>query len=154
GDEDAAAGAGRRVAVEGVALERQGTALVVDAAAGGGGVAVFDDRGGDGETIAGVEDGSAVVGAAAGERQAADGDVESAGTGHVKEAAGVIAAEGEQAGPRSLDGEALVDSDLTGAEGDGLAVQRRVEGDDIAGGGGGNHGAQSAGRAVVEGAGD
>src|SRR5262249_24201975 len=72
----------------------------------------------------------------------------------VEDARGVVAADGELAGTRALDDKVLGDVDLALGKRDGLSVERRIEDDDVAGRGGSNLGAERAGGAVVEGAGD
>src|SRR5262249_21398203 len=109
GLEDAGA-AGRRVGVDGHAIE--------------------------GEVGAGAQDGAAIVdpGVAAAERQAGDAHIE-VGDADVEEARQVVAVDGDDAGPGAADVHRVGDRDLAAGQGDG-AGQPGGE-DDVVGAGGG-----------------
>src|SRR5262249_24605793 len=55
-----------------------------------------------------------------------------AGAIHLEDARERVAADGQLAGARSLDGQVLVKDKVSAGQGDGLAVEARIEGDGVA----------------------
>jgi hypothetical protein len=123
-----ATAADRLVVGQGAAGQGQGGAAVVDAPAQRG-------RAGRGGQVA------------IGDGQPGEGDGHP-GPGDVEDPAGVVAADRQLIGPRSLDVQAPGDGQLAAGQGDGLAAQGRVEVDGVAALGGGDGGPQRAGAAV------